>query len=285
MDNVIQSWRRNYHTHSNFCDGANTLEEMVQEALIKGFETLGFSGHAYTPFDTSYCMNHESFEQYCREVSRLRMAYKGQIQILLGLEYDCYSDEDCKQLDYRIGSVHYVLKNDKYLPVDESPEHTKATIAEFGGDPMAYAEAYFDTVAQIVEHTNCDIIGHFDLIKKFNRDGKVLIDENHPRYIAAWKKAIRALVETGKPFEINTSPLAWRTDGQCYPSDEILREIRACNGKITISSDTHKKEHLDRGFDLALKKVKRLGFDSLVAMSENGPVELKIVELPRDTVI
>ena len=276
MEKEIQNWRRNYHTHSNFCDGANTPEEMVQEALEKDFEALGFSGHAYTPFDTSYCMSHEAYAEYCREVNRLRKEYEGQIEILLGLEYDFYSEEDCEPLDYKIGSVHYVLQNGKYLPVDESSKHTRAAIDEFGGDSMAYAEAYFDTVAQVVEQTNCDIIGHFDLIKKFNRDGVVLIDESHPRYIAAWKKAVRALVKTGKPFEINTSPLAWRTDGECYPSDEILREIRAHDGKITISGDVHQKEYLDRGFNLALEKAKKIGFDSLVAMGYNGPIELSV---------
>ena len=277
MKKEIQSWCRNYHTHSTFCDGANTPEEVVREAIKKGFEALGFSGHAYTPFDTSYCMSHESYKKYCREVNRLRKAYEGRIQILLGLEYDFFSEEDCGQLDYLIGSVHYVLHNGKYLPVDESPEHTTIAIEEFEGDPMAYAEAYFDTVSRVVEETNCDIIGHFDLIKKFNRDGVILIDEAHPRYVAAWKMALRKLVRKGKPFEINTSPLAWRADGQCYPSDEILREIRALGGKVTISGDVHKKEHLDRGFDLAMEKAKTLGFNSLVAMSENAPVDLQIV--------
>lgn len=273
----IREWRRNYHTHTTYCDGVNGAEEMVQEALKKGFLDLGFSGHAFTPFDTSYCMSHEAYGEYCREVSQLQTIYSDRIQILLGLEYDFYSQEDAESLDYRIGSVHYLYRNGKYLPVDESPEHTRMAIDEFGGDPMTYAEAYFDTVSQVVDKTECDIIGHFDLIKKFNRGGEILIDDSHPRYVAAWKKAVRKLVHYGKPFEINTSSLAWRQDGECYPSDEILREIRSHGGKITISGDVHQKEYLDRGFELAMNKARSLGFESLVAMSKEGPKDLKIL--------
>ena len=44
-------WKRNYHTHTDFCDGQNTPEEMAEAAAKKGFTALGFSGHSYTDFD------------------------------------------------------------------------------------------------------------------------------------------------------------------------------------------------------------------------------------------
>ena len=37
----------NLHTHTKFCDGSNTAEELVEEAIDKGFVSLGFSAHAY----------------------------------------------------------------------------------------------------------------------------------------------------------------------------------------------------------------------------------------------
>lgn len=39
----------NFHTHSTFCDGKNTPEEIVLAALEKGFVSIGFSSHGYTP--------------------------------------------------------------------------------------------------------------------------------------------------------------------------------------------------------------------------------------------
>ena len=36
---------QNLHTHSTYCDGADTPEEMIETALEKGFTSIGFSGH------------------------------------------------------------------------------------------------------------------------------------------------------------------------------------------------------------------------------------------------
>ena len=43
--------KRNLHTHSTFCDGKNTPEEMVRAAIAKGFDAIGFSSHFSLPED------------------------------------------------------------------------------------------------------------------------------------------------------------------------------------------------------------------------------------------
>ena len=63
---------KNFHTHSTFCDGKNTLEEMTVAAIEQGFTALGFSGHAYTSIDTSFCMSQAQTREYIREIKRLR---------------------------------------------------------------------------------------------------------------------------------------------------------------------------------------------------------------------
>ena len=37
--------RANYHTHTTFCDGSDSAEDVVLAAIDKGFSHLGFSGH------------------------------------------------------------------------------------------------------------------------------------------------------------------------------------------------------------------------------------------------
>lgn len=37
----------NYHIHSTFCDGKNTPVEVVEAAIQKGFDAIGFSGHIH----------------------------------------------------------------------------------------------------------------------------------------------------------------------------------------------------------------------------------------------
>ena len=276
-------WNRNYHTHSTYCDGRSEPEESVLGAIELGFCSLGFSGHSHTDFDEDYCMSRESAVRYCEEILRLRERYGDQLEILCGLEYDYYSDETRDGWDYLIGSVHYVFRDGEYLPVDESADIMIANVRDhYGGDVYAYAEDYFRTVAGVCEKTDCSIIGHFDLVSKFNAAPEIeaagmKIDESHPRYVAAYTQAIERLIPYGAAFEINTS--AWyRGKDDPYPSRLILQEIRRRGGRVTISSDSHFVGTLNRGFDRAIALAREIGFDRLTAMSAAGPVEVLIEE-------
>ena len=116
------SQKFNYHTHTVYCDGQNTCEELVIKAIEKGFDTLGFSGHSYTFFDERYCMSKENTHLYKNEVNKLKEKYRGKINILCGVEQDYYSLEPVADYDFVIGSVHYVFKNGEYIDVDSSKE-------------------------------------------------------------------------------------------------------------------------------------------------------------------
>ena len=45
--------RANAHTHTTFCDGKNSVEEMTLAAIERGFVALGFSMHGWTPYETT----------------------------------------------------------------------------------------------------------------------------------------------------------------------------------------------------------------------------------------
>ena len=64
----------NFHTHTSFCDGKNTPEEIIKAAINKGFSAIGFSGHGYTDFDLRYCM--KNTYEYIKEITRLKEKYK-----------------------------------------------------------------------------------------------------------------------------------------------------------------------------------------------------------------
>ena len=80
--------RSNVHTHTDFCDGSDSMEDMVRAAIACGMDTLGISFHSFTPFDTSYCIR--DYPAYMRELSRLRKKYAGSICLLGGVELDLY---------------------------------------------------------------------------------------------------------------------------------------------------------------------------------------------------
>ena len=283
--------RADLHVHSTYCDGKNTLEEMVQAAVCMGMDCIGFTGHSYTPFELTYCMSQEGTVQYREELARLREIYGDRIRILTGIEEDYYSEDDPADYDYVIGSVHYIrheqsapavketmkqnsvngqdtsgtgasgIESDKeqdisgmgapsggsqavYLPVDDTREIQLADIDQyFGGDVYAYAERYYELVSDIVRKTDCDIIGHFDLVTKFNEKDPY-IDTKHPRYRAAWQKAADILLTTGKPFEINTGAISRGYRTEPYPSREIREYLRDHGAKLFLTGDSHAADTL-----------------------------------------
>ena len=62
---------KNFHTHTTYCDGKNTAEEMILAAINQGFTVLGFSGHSHTSIDPSYCMTTDETRRYINELKAL----------------------------------------------------------------------------------------------------------------------------------------------------------------------------------------------------------------------
>ena len=239
----------NYHTHTTYCDGKNTAEEMVQKAIELGLSEIGFSGHSYTEFDLEPCMTREGTESYKKEIKALKEKYKDKIKILLGIEYDYQSAEPLDDYDYILGSVHYILKNGEYLCVDYSRDlQIDAVNRLYNGDFYGYIEDYYSLVSDLYNKTKCDIIGHFDLITKFNSDGS-LFDVNHPRYIDAWKSAADAVLKAPAAVEINTGGIARGYLKNPYPAEEIIDYFKQNGKKLIFSSDCHNKEFLLFGYE------------------------------------
>ena len=233
-----------FHVHTTYCDGRDSPEDIVRAAISLGMKRLGFSGHSYTPFDSDPCMSPEGTLAYIQEIGRLKHKYSGKIYILCGTECDYYSEIDRQSYDYVIGSVHYIDCGGTFRHVDNTPEMLQAAIDEaFGGDAYALAENYYSLVADVVNKTGADVIGHFDLIVKLNADNK-FFDEDNPRYIAAVESALDVLLKTGRPFEINTGAVSKGYRDFPYPSLRILKYIAAHGGSVILSSDSHRKETL-----------------------------------------
>ena len=254
--------KSNFHIHSIYCDGADTINEMVEAAIEKGFTDLGFSGHGFTSVDSSYCMSKEGTELYLRDVDEAKKKYSGQINIYRGIELDYKSNESVADYEFVIGSCHDIFKDGVYYPVDLSPEGLKAIITAFDGDIIAACKEYFATEADVVNKTDCDIIGHIDLISKYFIPCGIEIS---PQYLKLAEEAVDALVPYGKPFEINTGAIARGIAHGIYPSVDILKMIYARGGKITLCSDCHNKNYLDCYYRESLEIAKEIGFKSIVS--------------------
>lgn len=240
------------HTHTVFSDGKDTPEEMVIAAIGSGLKTIGFSDHSHTDFDETYCMKKGSETEYKDCINALKDKYKEKISILCGIERDFYSSSfDKKGYDYSIGSVHYIrTKDGVYIPVDESADIlVEAVKRHFNGDMTAFCEAYFQTVSEVLEKTGADIIGHFDLIAKFN-ENKDLFDPFDENYKKSAFAAIDKLLKYKKPFEINFGAITRGYRTQPYPEAFIMEYIREKGGCFVFSSDSHSVEGLKQSHEV-----------------------------------
>ena len=238
-----------YHTHTSYCDGNNTAEEMVKAAIEKGMSRLGLSGHCYTSFDQSYCMTEQDTEKYCEEIALLKERYKNRIDLLCGIEFDCLAEFPRGKYDYIIGSAHYIKVEDDYIAVDIGRENLiNAATLYFGKDMYALVEEYYKSVRRLSDW-KIDIIGHFDLITKFNADN-LLFDTNAKRYRNAAIDALDALLPLNIPFEINTGAISRGYRSNPYPAVDILSYIKEKSGKVIFSSDAHSTDNLCYQFDI-----------------------------------
>lgn len=253
-------YKQNLHTHSAYCDGKDPLEDIVLSAIELGFDSVGLSGHSYTPYDESYCMSEKGTKEYFTECLRLREKYKEQINVLVGIEQDLYAPRASFDFDYVIGSVHYIKAHGEYIPIDLSAKILSEAVDKyFGGDAYALVDKYYETVARVAEVTNCDVVGHFDVITKFV-ERTPLFDPADERCVSAAVRALDKIMASPVIFEINSGAVAKGYRTEPYPSRAMLTTIAERGGKITFSSDCHDKNKLDFHFDEMKALARDAGF-------------------------
>lgn len=268
----------NYHTHTKYCDGKNTGEEMVLKGVELGFRVLGFSGHQYSEPDKEYAMSPESTQKYLNEINNLKERYREKIEIYSGIERDSFSDVT-NGFDYVIGSTHNIKVGDTWISMDHTEEIMAGNVEVFfDGDYKKYVKAYYEREADILYNTRGHIVGHFDLVSKFNKANRYF-DEDSKWYRDAALEAAEGILDSfkvidysveeikklppeirdnlgeGKPiFEINFGAMVngWRNIP--YPAPFIIDYLSQKGVPFILSSDCHNRDFLNYGFKEFISK-------------------------------
>lgn len=269
----------NYHTHSKYCDGKNTLREMIDAAIEKGFDVLGFSGHGYTEFDFTYCMTET--DKYLAELSSLRNEYRGKIDILIGVEEDMRYFVDRSRYDYIIGSSHYFviegrnlapsvnLIGGKYQHIDSNYQCMKECVELFDGDTISLAKSYYESFCDYILTRKPDIVGHFDLITKFDEmEEPIFLGD--PEYTRLAEKYMEKVADVDCIFEVNTGAISRGYRTLPYPAQNLLHILKKHGAKITLTSDCHAAENLDCFYTEAKKLLSDVGFEYLTMLTSDG---------------
>lgn len=247
----------NFHTHTTFCDGKHSPEEIIKKAIEKGISAIGFSGHGYTPFDLRYCM--KDTDGYIAKITQLKETYKKDIQVYLGIEEDAFSPGPRDRLDYIIGSSHYFHINGEYYPIDSSYDYFKKCLEVFEYDIPGLAETYYRSFCSYIKSRKPDIIGHFDLITKFDEVDvpRFLCNAEYNRIA---EKYTHEAVQSGCLFEVNTGAISRGYRSAPYPNENLLHILKKADAGIILSSDSHSIDTLDFGFEEAKAHLKDIGF-------------------------
>lgn len=268
------------HTHTYYCDGKYSAEDMVLAAINNNMQSIGISTHGPTPFISDWNIKNNNIDKYINEIQFLKEKYKDSIEIYLGMELDYIPgigfDDTAKnliaRLDYYIGSLHYLgtFNNGVMWTVDYNLEELLQGINEsFGGNKRLAVETYYDLIAEMAYQYEPPIIGHLDLFKKNNKNN-ILFDENEEWYINTINKCLNVIKNTSSVIEINTGGISRGYITEQYPSTFIINMIMEKEIPIIINSDAHTTDGIVCKFEDMYKLIYDIGFRKSSYLTPSG---------------
>ena len=219
LPNLVQAsdLKGDLHLHSEWSDGSDPVDKMVEAALAQGYDYMALTDHS-SGLGIANGLSPQRLEEQIGLLRSLQERYP--ISILCGSEVDIradgtldYSDELLEQLDVVVASVHSAMGQD-------SSTMTRRII-------------------KAMEHPAVTIIGHLST-RLLGQRGPVQMD------LEAVLHAARA---TGTALEINASPE--RLDLK----DTHAHRARELGVPLVISTDSHHHAHLGkRRFGVAVAR-------------------------------
>ncbi len=261
---------QNLHTHTIYCDGKDTPEELVEKAISLGFDTLGFSIHAFTYYSEYMVRAGDRTDLYLEEIKRIKPLYADKINILLGLEHDFYAPIDISPYEYIISSMHYFKFGNEFVAFDRDAVWVKNLINNyFDGDGMKMIKKYYEDLPEMhnIVKRKIDVIGHVDIITKTNEELN-FVDTSSKEYQSLAIESVRELAKKTDIFEMNTGAMSRGYRTSPYPENFILKELNRLGKGIILSSDCHNKDHLDYYFNESLEILKVCGFGEVYVYAD-----------------
>lgn len=255
----------NFHSHTQFCDGRNTMEDICLAAKDNGIKYLGFTPHSPLNIYSPCNMKWENVPEYFEEIGRLQNVFGNEMEIYKSMEIDYLSPDfgahiDYFQnlpLDYRLSSVHFVpTKKGELIDCDGSEERFKKNLDLYFQNDIRYVvEKYFEQVLCMAEKGGFEIIGHFDKIA-CNASYISPGIENENWYEALVNDIISHIIDGNYIVEINTK--AFEKKQRFYPSEKWWKKLLERNLPLMINSDVHYKDKIQSGRNEAFDLISKL---------------------------
>ena len=196
------------HTHSNWSEGAYSIEEMAKKAKSLGLKYIAMCDHTKS-LPIARGLDEERFKERQKEIEKVNNEISG-LTVLSGAEVNIDSegkldlkDSALSDLDFVIASIHSGFKQSE----------SKMT----------------ERILSAIQNQNVDAIGH--------PTGRLIQDR--PPYNVDLDKVFKAASDTGVIMEINAFPT--RLD----LSDVNILKAREYGVRFCIGTDSHSVDHLN----------------------------------------
>ena len=233
-----------YHTHTNFSDGINTLEENIQQAIKIGLKEYAVTDHGFK--HKSAGITFANFQVQRRQVELFKEKYP-QIKIyhtveanLMGysglLDIDPYKD----QLDFLQMGFHKTASNESFL-----------TWLSFTASNLIFRPSEKKIQKNTLAYLRC--------IDRYN-----LQFVNHLKYgiLVDVKEIAKACVERGTKIELNGKRILF--------TQQEVDDMLDCGVDFVVNSDAHSSERVgdvQLGIDFA--KTHGIPLDKIVNLNKS----------------
>jgi len=260
-----------YHIHTSFCNHANgTMKDYVKHASDAGLSEMGFADHNPLPahFNNNYRMLPEELQTYLNIIDDLKNEFP-HINIKVGIELDYIESAidflerfvEENKFDYIIGSVHYLNFDSSQHLIYLNDLHCDEKAELF--------HKYFESLEKAIRTGLFDIIGHFDLPRRFWGD---LDDMSHGYAV----RVLEVIKKYDLCLEINTSGFRTRNVEEPFPGSKLLSLANEMQIPITLGSDAHSPHDVGSYFQEAITLLKEIGFKNIKFFSSRKSISKPI---------
>ncbi|MCK5163895.1 MAG: histidinol-phosphatase HisJ [Desulfobacula sp.] len=257
-----------------YCNHArDLLEDIIQKYIELGFTKIGITEHVPPVSDQFLYPDekklnlttadlHKRFEDYFKNLKNLKKKYISKIIIFTGMETETYTGyvDHIKKLiskfkpNYIVGSVHHIDD----ICFDYSKEEYDRVVSMCGSYEAMY-EKYFDLQYDMIKALKPFIVGHFDLIRIYDKDYKkrLLLPQINQKI----QRNLTLVKSLNLVMDFNLRPLA-RGEKEPYITGSILKTVKKMGIRVVPGDDSHGVTEAGLHVDKAIEILKTAGFET-----------------------
>lgn len=214
-----------YHTHTIYTHGNGTVEENIQVAIKRGLKQIAITEHSFS--QGFYGISPKEYNELRVEIELLRKKYKGQIEILCGLEsnlIDLDGSIDLHKERRGIVDILIVGYHANFVPRSLKSFFTfwVPNVLGFGGKSKKQIEKNTEAYISALRNYDIDIISHLN---------------SHRCYVDP-VRVCEVAKEVGTYIELNGKVINF--------SDEQFKAMIATGVKFIINSDAHNPHNVGK---------------------------------------